>query len=75
MDFFANCGSLKAGNDGIEKIDTKVGATGDEQRGYCKFSSTYLSKDSEGNLVETVRAASCSDGYTGPLQPIVYKKK
>lgn len=75
-DYFNDCGSLKVTADGIEKTNLKNTVAGDDEHGFCQFTTTVLTKDEQGNLVETVRSANCEDNYVGPLtKPVVYLKK
>lgn len=49
-------------------------ADGGEKHGGCTYTDSVLTKDTSGNLVETVAATKCEDGFSGTLPPIVYPK-
>lgn len=46
----------------------------DPNHGGCMFTTSFLSKDPAGNLVEIPQASSCEDGFRGAIAPVVWPK-
>lgn len=75
FDLFNNCGSFALVQNGIQKNDPKeTEFVNHAQHGFCVYKSTILSKDLDGNLMESFQNITCDDGYTGELPPRIYLK-
>ena len=71
--YFGICGTYQATPLHIEKKLNAAALIEDTKHGLCTYTSTNLTKDRSGNLIETPQA-ECEDGFRGPVAPLVWKK-
>lgn len=69
------CAAYSIADQEIQKVLVNSALADGGQHGVCEYTTSILSKDAKGNLLESVQNAYCEDGYKGKLQPLIFKKQ
>lgn len=69
------CAAYKVVGQEIAKVLSDFALADGGEHGVCEYTTSVLTKDAQGNLLETIMDARCEDAYIGKLKPIVFAKQ